>query len=84
VEADGSFYITIKDQNRLVHGFGITQKKDKIVLDNIKLVLKINSNVKYNKKGFYSLDCLDNSSLKYIKKFFFKSMKSRKALIYRI
>lgn len=84
VEAKGSFYITIKEENRLIHGFGITQKKDKIVLDHIKIILKINSNVKYNKKGFYSLDSIDNNSLKYIKKFFFKSMKSRKSLIYRI
>jgi hypothetical protein len=40
--------------------------------------------VRENKNGFYSLDCLDKNSLKYIKDYFFRSMKSRKALIYRI
>lgn len=84
VEAEGSFYITKKDNNRLVHGFGITQKKDKIVLDCIKLILKINSNVLYNKYGFFTLNALDKKSLKFIKNFFFKTMKSRKSLIYRI
>lgn len=84
IEAEGSFYITIKEEKRLVHGFGLTQKLDKIILEKIKLILKINSNVRYNINGFYSLDCYNKNSLKYIKKFFFKTMKSRKALIYRI
>lgn len=84
IEAEGSFYIIKKEEGRLVHGFGITQKKDKIILDNIKIILNIKSIVKYNKNGFYTLDSLDSTSLKYIKDYFFKSMKSRKALIYRI
>lgn len=84
IEAEGSFYITKKGDNRLVHGFGITQKKDKIILDCIKLILKINANVRYNKYGFFTLDASDKKSLKFIKDFFFKTMKSRKSLIYRI
>lgn len=29
MEAEGSFYITRKGENRYVHGMGITQKKDR-------------------------------------------------------
>ena len=31
IEAEGSFYLTNKDSNRRVHGFGITPKLDEIV-----------------------------------------------------
>lgn len=84
IEADGSFYISIKDENRLVHGFGLTQKYDKPVLLEIKKILKIESLVKYNKKGFYSLDSTNKKSLKFIKKYFFKTMFSRKSLDFRL
>lgn len=84
IEAEGSFYIVKKDLNRFCHGFGITQKKDKIILDSLKIILHIKSNVKWNNKGFFSIDALDKKSLKYIKDFFFKTMKSRKSLQYRI
>lgn len=84
IEAEGSFYLVKKDNFRIVHGFGITQKKDKIILDNIKIILKINSNVKWNKKGFFSLDAYNKNSLTYIKSFFFNTMKSIKSLQYRI
>jgi hypothetical protein len=36
MEAEGSFYIVKKDDERLVHGFGLTQKLDPIILENIK------------------------------------------------
>jgi hypothetical protein len=84
IEAEGSFYITKKDNYRLVHGFGLTQKRDKIVLLSIKEILKIESQVKYNKKGFYSLDTTNSKSLKYIKDSFFRQLKSIKSLEYRI
>lgn len=85
IEAEGSFYLTEKDKNkRIVHGFGITQKYDKILLLNLSNILKIKANVKFNKKGFYSLDSTNYNDLKFIKKYFFKTMKSKKSLIYRI
>lgn len=84
IEAEGSFYLTYKDEHRLVHGFGITQKLDKIILDEIRVMLCINSKVKYNKKGFFSLDSSDKISLRFIKKYFFKTMISIKSLEYRI
>lgn len=84
IEAEGSFYLTLKSENRLVHGFGITQKRDKIVLLGIQEIFKIRANVRYNSKGFWSLDTTNYLSLKYIKDYFFNTMKSRKSLEFRI
>jgi len=84
VEAEGSFYITNKGDNRYVHGFGITQKRDKILLEGIINHLGINSKVRYNKRGFYIFDVLDSNSLKLIKLYFFNTMKGVKSLDYRI
>lgn len=84
IEAEGSFYLVLKSQNRLAHGFGITQKKDEIVLQGIKKILKIEANVKWNKKGFYSVDSTNSKSLKWIKDYFLDTMKGRKSLEYRI
>jgi len=83
-EAGGSFYIIKKEELRLVHGFGITQKLDKHILEEFKKVFEIKASVKYNKKGFYSLDTTSTKSLKLIKKYYFKTMKTRKSLDYRI
>jgi hypothetical protein len=52
IEAEGSFYLTSKDENRIVHGFGITQKDDKEVLIELAKNIQIKSKVKRNKKGF--------------------------------
>jgi hypothetical protein len=85
VEADGSFYLVEKEKNkRILHAFGITQKYDKVLLLNLANILQIKANVKFNKKGFYSLDSTNYNNLKFLKKYFFKTMKSKKSLIYRI
>ena len=85
IEAEGSFYLVEKEKDkRICHGFGITQKNEELLLCKIRFNLKITAKVRYNKKGFYSLDCTNYKDLKFIKKFFFKTMKSKKALIYRI
>ena len=84
IEAEGSFYITKKDSKRYVHGFGITQKKDEHILILIQKELHIKAHVKKNKNGFYTLDTTNQKTIKYIKDFFFKTMKSRKSLIYRV
>ena len=84
IEADGSFYITSKDKDRLVHGFGITQKYDRIILSEIQKLFGIKAEVKWNKKGFWSLDATGYKSLKRIKDYFFKSFKGVTSLYYRI
>lgn len=85
MEAEGSFYITKKGDSRYCygHGFGLTQKKDKEILLSIREILKIRAEVK-DRGSFYSLDSTGETSLKFIKDYFFKSMWSRKALVYRI
>tara|TARA_B100000989_G_C19485210_1_gene447082 strand:+ start:274 stop:510 length:237 start_codon:yes stop_codon:yes gene_type:complete len=50
----------------------------------IQKELHIKAHVKKNKNGFYTLDTTNQKTIKYIKDFFFKTMKSRKSLIYRV
>lgn len=83
-EAEGSFYLTKKDTNRVVHSFGITQKLDKPVLEEIREILKLKESVRWNQKGFWKLDTSNVKDVKLVKDYFFKTMKSRKSLIYRI
>lgn len=88
IEAEGSFYIVNKQGEesglwRLSHGFGITQKLDPYLLVRIREELKINSQVKYNRKGFYSLDTTNKTTLSHIKKYFTKTMRSRKSLEFK-
>jgi hypothetical protein len=84
IEAEGSFYIVNKDEKRLNHGFGITQKKDKIILEGIKNILHIPSKVKKNKYGFYSLDNTKNKTNLFFKNYFNKLFKGIKSIQFRI
>lgn len=61
IEAEGSYYITKKDENRYVHGFGITQKEDAHVLEAIRKSLHITTKVKYKIKHKYNLLDTTNS-----------------------
>jgi hypothetical protein len=38
-EAEGSFYIVTREKGRMIHGFEITHKIDKIVLTSIGFIL---------------------------------------------
>lgn len=83
IEAEGSLYITKKDSKRFSHGFGITQKKDKIVLEGIKQIFKIPSKVKKN-NTFYSLDNTNNRVNLDMIEFFHNSFKGIKSLQFSI
>ena len=80
-EAEGSFYITKKDKYRLAHGFGITQKLDPIVLESIGLIFDIKV---VKKKTHFSIDTTNSKKIKYITDYYFKTMKGRKSLEYRV
>jgi len=85
IEAEGSFYLTNKDSNRIVHGFGLTQKLDKVVLDGIGLMLHISNPVKFKElHNHYILDTTNSRAIENIIIFFKDTMKGVKSLEYRI
>ena len=85
IEAEGSFYLTNKDSNRIVHGFGLTQKLDQIVLEGIRLVLHINNPIKYKELyNHYILDTTNSKSIENLIEFFKGSMKGMKSVEYKI
>jgi hypothetical protein len=57
---------------------------DKPVLEEIREILKLKESVRWNQKGFWKLDTSNVKDVKLVKDYFFKTMKSRKSLIYRI
>ena len=85
IEAEGSFYLTKKDSKRIVHGFGLTQKLDKIVLESIRILLHINTDVRYKELyNHYILDTTNSRAIKNIIDYFKNTMKGVKSLEYRI
>ena len=85
IEAEGSFYLTKKDENRIVHGFGLTQKLDKIVLQGIGLMLHIDNPVIFKELyNHYILDTTNSRAIENIIAFFKGTMKGVKSLEYRI
>ena len=85
IEAEGSFYLTNNDSNRIVHGFGLTQKLDEIVLQAIALVLHISNSVRYKEiYNYYLLDTTNSRAIENIIVYFKNTMKGVKSLEYRI
>jgi len=85
VEAEGSFYLVNKDINRIVHGFGITQKLDKVVLEGIRQILHISTKVVYKEKyNYYMLDTTNSRAIKNISDYFLSTMKGIKGVEYKI
>lgn len=85
IEAEGSFYLVSKTPTRIVHGFGLTQKLDKIVLEAIGIKLHIKTAVKYKEiYNHYILDTTNSRAIENIINFFKNTMKGVKSLEYRI
>ncbi len=85
IEAEGSFYLTSKDSNRIVHGFGLTQKLDKIVLEALALILHISNPVKYKEiNNYFILDTTNSRAIENIIIYFKDTMKGVKSLEYKI
>ena len=81
----GSFYLTNKDSNRIVHGFGLTQKLDEIVLQAIGLTLHIPNPVTHKKiHNHYILDTTNSRAIENLITYFKDTMKGVKSLQYRI
>jgi LAGLIDADG endonuclease len=83
-EAEASFYLVAKSNNRLVHGFEINQKLDKIVLIAIKYILGIKTKVKIIKSGSFSIVTTNSRAVENIIKYYKNTMKGMKSLEYRI
>jgi LAGLIDADG endonuclease len=85
IEAEGSFYLVSKDPIRIVHGFGLTQKLDSVVLEGIKLILHIPTSVKFKSKhNYYILDTTNSRAIENIIEYFHSTMKGMKSVEYRI
>nr|YP_008965295.1 LAGLIDADG [Rhynchosporium agropyri]AHC02301.1 LAGLIDADG [Rhynchosporium agropyri] len=85
IEAEGSFYLVNKTSTRIVHGFGLTQKLDKIVLESIGIMLHIKTAVRYKElHNHYILDTTNSRAIENIIDFFKNTMKGVKSLEYRI
>jgi LAGLIDADG endonuclease len=80
-EAEGSFYLVLKDTKRLVHGFEITQKLDLIVLQSIARILGIRVN---KKKNYNTVVTTNSRAISNIITYYKNTMKGMKALEYRI
>lgn len=80
-EAEGSFYITKKSHNRIVHAFEITQKYDPIVIKSISIILNINY---YEKNSYYSVNTTNKNNISKIINYYFNTIKGIKSLEYRI
>jgi len=85
-EAEGSFYLVsyTNTPRRIVHGFEITQKLDKIVLTAIKYILGISTGVKTTKSGTYAIATTNSRAIENIIKYFKNTMKGMKSVEYRI
>lgn len=85
IEAEGSFYLVSKDSIRIVHGFGLTQKLDSIVLESIRLLLHIPTQVRYKEiYNHYILDTTNSRCIENIIDYFKDTMKGVKSLEYKI
>lgn len=85
IEAEGSFYLTSKTAKRTVHGFGLTQKLDEIVLQAIGLTLHIPNPVKYKElHNYYLLDTTNSRAIENIITYFKDTMKGVKSLEYKV
>nr|YP_010835438.1 hypothetical protein QLP32_mgp05 [Perenniporia fraxinea]WFS78671.1 hypothetical protein [Perenniporia fraxinea] len=80
-ETEGSFYIVKKGAQRLVHAFEITHKLDVIVLEAIATILQLKV---IKKKTYFTVVATGSNDIKFIVKYYFKTMKGMKALEYRI
>jgi hypothetical protein len=85
VEGEGSFYFVSKCSSRIVHGFGIYQKLDSVVLEGIRHILHIPAIVKYkSNNNYYMLDTTNSRAIENIIKYFYNTMKGMKSVEYRI
>jgi hypothetical protein len=81
MEAEASFFITKKDKNRFVCSFGITQKRDRLVLEAIRRRFSIPAKVRWNvAANAYMLETTNQKALSRIADFAYKKFQGMKSL----
>lgn len=84
VEGEASFYLVNKD-SRIVHGFGISQKLDLVVLQSVKTLLHIKTSVVYKEKhNYFMLDTTNSRAVENIIKYFKDNLVGMKNVEYKI
>jgi LAGLIDADG endonuclease len=84
IEAEGSFYIS-KNMLNYTYYFGICQKNDKHLLDGIRIVLSINTNIYYSKRdNCHYLQTKNKKCLKNIIDFVDGYLKGVKSLEFKL
>lgn len=87
IEAEGSLFITRNSSSnrdeRMLHGFAISQKKDKIILEGIKKLFHTPSKLYLNKDNYYLISCNNRVNL-FLIEYFKNSFKGIKSLQYSI
>jgi hypothetical protein len=84
-EVEGSFYLVSKDKTRIVHGFSISQKLDRIVLEGIRRILHIPTTIKFKSNhNYYILDTTNSRTIENIIEYFHNTMKGMKSVEYKI
>lgn len=84
LEAKGSFFIRKKEEGKYSHGFEISHKQDKIVLNGIRKLLHIPSQVKESLDGNYLVSNTNNHVNLQISNTFKGVFKGRTSLIFKI
>jgi hypothetical protein len=86
IEAEGSFFITKKDEGHYVHGFGLTQKHDKQLLILLKEIFKINANIKKEgpNSNYWLLETTNSRVIEYLIDYFKDQFIGMKSVEYRI
>lgn len=83
-EAEGSFFLTKKEQDRIVHAFGISQKLDIHILTILKKIFGIKAKIKKNKSGSFLLETTNSRNIRYLINYFKQTQKGMKAVEYKI
>nr|WBU10881.1 hypothetical protein [Malassezia psittaci] len=80
-EVNSSFYLIKKGENQISHIFQIIQKRDKIIVDVISIILPIKV---YNKKDYWVCSTTSENDVKQIICYFENTYKGIKSIEYRI
>jgi hypothetical protein len=84
IEAEGSFFIS-KNLLDYRHHFSICQQNSKYLLENIRMMLKINANVYYSRRDkCYYLQTKNKNCIRYIINFIDGFLKGVKSLEFKL